>query len=83
MTMRCARWYPSSIRPRAAGSSISCTRTGPDRSTSGGIGGVWAIRCSGTTGSTSNYANGEYGTEHRVMHRITPLGDIPVGPGQW
>jgi alpha-ketoglutarate-dependent taurine dioxygenase len=30
--------------------------------------------------STSHYANRDYGTERRVMHRITLRGDIPVGP---
>lgn len=30
--------------------------------------------------STLHYANRDYGTEHRVMHRITLRGDIPVGP---
>ncbi|MBY4011032.1 TauD/TfdA family dioxygenase [Rhodococcus fascians] len=30
--------------------------------------------------STSHYANRDYGTEHRKMHRITLKGDIPVGP---
>ncbi len=32
--------------------------------------------------STSHYANRDYGTERRVMHRITLRGDIPVGPRQ-
>jgi taurine dioxygenase len=31
--------------------------------------------------STSHYANRDYGTERRVMHRITLRGDIPAGPG--
>jgi taurine dioxygenase len=31
--------------------------------------------------STAHYANRDYGTERRVMHRITLRGDIPVGPG--
>ncbi len=30
--------------------------------------------------STSHYANRDYGTERRVMHRITLRGDIPKGP---
>ncbi|QCB49029.1 taurine dioxygenase [Rhodococcus sp. PAMC28707] len=30
--------------------------------------------------STSHYANRDYGTERRVMHRITLRGDIPIGP---
>jgi alpha-ketoglutarate-dependent taurine dioxygenase len=30
--------------------------------------------------STSHYANRDYGTDRRVMHRITLRGDIPVGP---
>ncbi|QNG21297.1 taurine dioxygenase [Rhodococcus triatomae] len=30
--------------------------------------------------STAHYANRDYGTAHRVMHRITLRGDIPVGP---
>ena len=29
--------------------------------------------------STSHYANRDYGTERRVMHRITLRGDVPVG----
>jgi alpha-ketoglutarate-dependent taurine dioxygenase len=29
--------------------------------------------------STAHYANRDYGTERRVMHRITLRGDIPVG----
>lgn len=32
--------------------------------------------------STSHYANRDYGTAHRKMHRITLRGDIPVGPQQ-
>ncbi|AGL18204.1 TauD/TfdA family dioxygenase [Actinoplanes sp. N902-109] len=32
--------------------------------------------------STSHYANRDYGTARRVMHRITLRGDIPVGPGR-
>lgn len=28
----------------------------------------------------SHYANRDYGTERRVMHRITLRGDVPVGP---
>jgi alpha-ketoglutarate-dependent sulfate ester dioxygenase len=31
--------------------------------------------------STVHYANRDYGTERRVMHRITLRGDIPAGPG--
>ncbi|MFG2812485.1 TauD/TfdA dioxygenase family protein [Streptomyces sp. NPDC048410] len=31
--------------------------------------------------STSHYANRDYGDQHRVMHRITLRGDVPVGPG--
>ncbi|MEN0137654.1 MAG: TauD/TfdA family dioxygenase [Rhodococcus sp. (in: high G+C Gram-positive bacteria)] len=30
--------------------------------------------------STAHYANRDYGTAHRVMHRITLEGDVPVGP---
>jgi alpha-ketoglutarate-dependent sulfate ester dioxygenase len=30
--------------------------------------------------STAHYANRDYGTARRVMHRITLRGDIPVGP---
>ncbi|MFF5232485.1 TauD/TfdA dioxygenase family protein [Dactylosporangium sp. NPDC000521] len=30
--------------------------------------------------STAHYANRDYGTAHRVMHRITLRGDVPVGP---
>lgn len=30
--------------------------------------------------STSHYANRDYGTARRVMHRITLRGDIPTGP---
>ncbi|MFC6082678.1 TauD/TfdA dioxygenase family protein [Sphaerisporangium aureirubrum] len=30
--------------------------------------------------STSHYANRDYGTTHRVMHRITLRGDRPFGP---
>ncbi|TQC46918.1 taurine dioxygenase [Rhodococcus sp. WS4] len=30
--------------------------------------------------STAHYANRDYGTQHRVMHRITLQGDVPVGP---
>ena len=30
--------------------------------------------------STAHYANRDYGTQHRVMHRITLEGDVPVGP---
>ncbi|WP_435175440.1 TauD/TfdA dioxygenase family protein [Actinacidiphila sp. bgisy145] len=30
--------------------------------------------------ATSHYANRDYGDAHRVMHRITLRGDIPVGP---
>ncbi|MFJ5018822.1 TauD/TfdA dioxygenase family protein [Streptomyces griseoluteus] len=30
--------------------------------------------------STAHYANRDYGDQHRVMHRITLRGDIPVGP---
>ncbi|WP_033344309.1 TauD/TfdA dioxygenase family protein [Catenuloplanes japonicus] len=30
--------------------------------------------------STSHYANRDYGTQRRVMHRITLQGDVPVGP---
>jgi taurine dioxygenase len=30
--------------------------------------------------STSHYANRDYGTDRRVMHRITLRGDIPAGP---
>ncbi len=30
--------------------------------------------------STAHYANRDYGTAHRVMHRITLRGDAPVGP---
>jgi len=30
--------------------------------------------------STAHYANRDYGTQRRVMHRITLRGDIPVGP---
>ncbi|WP_248964015.1 TauD/TfdA dioxygenase family protein [Sphaerisporangium perillae] len=29
---------------------------------------------------TAHYANRDYGTQHRVMHRITLRGDTPVGP---
>ncbi|MBU2665390.1 TauD/TfdA family dioxygenase [Actinoplanes bogorensis] len=29
--------------------------------------------------STSHYANRDYGTERRIMHRITLRGDVPVG----
>jgi len=29
---------------------------------------------------TAHYANRDYGTERRVMHRITLRGDVPVGP---
>jgi alpha-ketoglutarate-dependent taurine dioxygenase len=36
--------------------------------------GIWDNR------STAHYANRDYGTERRVMHRITLRGDIPVGP---
>lgn len=32
--------------------------------------------------STSHYANRDYGTERRVMHRITLRGDIPKGPAR-
>ncbi|MEU8610023.1 TauD/TfdA family dioxygenase [Actinoplanes sp. NPDC048791] len=32
--------------------------------------------------STAHYANRDYGTERRVMHRITLRGDVPVGPGR-
>jgi alpha-ketoglutarate-dependent taurine dioxygenase len=32
--------------------------------------------------STAHYANRDYGTERRVMHRITLRGDIPVGPAR-
>ncbi|GIJ54882.1 TauD/TfdA dioxygenase family protein [Virgisporangium aurantiacum] len=31
--------------------------------------------------STAHYANRDYGTQRRVMHRITLRGDRPVGPG--
>ncbi|MFE2052103.1 TauD/TfdA dioxygenase family protein [Streptomyces sp. NPDC059459] len=31
--------------------------------------------------STAHYANRDYGNQHRVMHRITLRGDVPVGPG--
>lgn len=31
--------------------------------------------------STAHYANRDYGTDRRVMHRITLRGDVPVGPG--
>lgn len=30
--------------------------------------------------ATVHYANRDYGTAHRVMHRITLRGDVPVGP---
>lgn len=30
--------------------------------------------------STAHYANRDYGDAHRVMHRITLRGDVPVGP---
>jgi taurine dioxygenase len=30
--------------------------------------------------STAHYANRDYGTAHRVMHRITLRGDVPTGP---
>ena len=30
--------------------------------------------------STAHYANRDYGTERRVMHRITLRGDVPAGP---
>ncbi|WP_329182447.1 TauD/TfdA dioxygenase family protein [Streptomyces sp. NBC_01477] len=30
--------------------------------------------------STAHYANRDYGDQHRVMHRITLRGDVPVGP---
>ena len=30
--------------------------------------------------STAHYANRDYGTAHRVMHRITLRGDRPFGP---
>ncbi|MFG2044585.1 TauD/TfdA dioxygenase family protein [Dactylosporangium sp. NPDC048998] len=30
--------------------------------------------------STAHYANRDYGTAHRVMHRITLRGDVPAGP---
>ncbi|MFB9450122.1 TauD/TfdA family dioxygenase [Dactylosporangium vinaceum] len=30
--------------------------------------------------STAHYANRDYGSERRVMHRITLRGDIPIGP---
>ncbi|MET7823916.1 TauD/TfdA family dioxygenase [Streptomyces sp. NPDC005386] len=30
--------------------------------------------------ATSHYANRDYGDQHRVMHRITLRGDVPVGP---
>jgi taurine dioxygenase len=30
--------------------------------------------------STVHYANRDYGTQHRVMHRITLEGDVPFGP---
>ena len=30
--------------------------------------------------STAHYANRDYGTQRRIMHRITLRGDIPVGP---
>ncbi|MFJ4416523.1 TauD/TfdA dioxygenase family protein [Streptomyces sp. NPDC088925] len=30
--------------------------------------------------ATSHYANRDYGDRHRVMHRITLRGDVPVGP---
>ncbi|WP_433343925.1 TauD/TfdA dioxygenase family protein [Streptomyces sp. CA-253872] len=30
--------------------------------------------------ATSHYANRDYGEQHRVMHRITLRGDVPVGP---
>ena len=32
--------------------------------------------------STSHYANRDYGTDRRVMHRITLRGDVPAGPGR-
>jgi alpha-ketoglutarate-dependent sulfate ester dioxygenase len=32
--------------------------------------------------STSHYANRDYGTDRRVMHRITLRGDVPVGPAR-
>jgi alpha-ketoglutarate-dependent sulfate ester dioxygenase len=32
--------------------------------------------------STAHYANRDYGTERRVMHRITLRGDVPTGPGR-
>ncbi|MET9128903.1 MULTISPECIES: TauD/TfdA family dioxygenase [Streptomyces] len=31
--------------------------------------------------ATSHYANRDYGDQHRVMHRITLRGDVPVGTG--
>jgi alpha-ketoglutarate-dependent taurine dioxygenase len=30
--------------------------------------------------STAHYANRDYGTERRIMHRITLRGDVPAGP---
>lgn len=30
--------------------------------------------------STAHYANRDYGTQRRIMHRITLGGDVPVGP---
>ncbi|GAA2579944.1 taurine dioxygenase [Winogradskya consettensis] len=32
--------------------------------------------------STAHYANRDYGTDRRVMHRITLRGDIPAGPAR-
>ena len=32
--------------------------------------------------STAHYANRDYGGRHRVMHRITLRGDVPVGPSR-
>ena len=32
--------------------------------------------------STLHYANRDYGTAHRVMHRVTLAGDEPAGPAQ-
>jgi taurine dioxygenase len=32
--------------------------------------------------STAHYANRDCGTAHRVMHRVTLRGDVPVGPGR-
>ena len=32
--------------------------------------------------STAHYANRDYGTERRIMHRITLRGDVPAGPGR-